>query len=317
MFVNCVTTPQVSLVSSGDKASEFLPVDGTIEGLAGDWQADLPQSWPDRPGNLFRFLWALAKAPITRSGAVEIPDDLPGRRVPKYARQRFHGMPNGYYSARVADGYDKGFELSMLGRVRGARARMTDALCGPAAAEGFAANPVGRALDVGCGSGRLCGELVARGVPEVWGLDPSPYMLRQAQRRSPGARFAQGIAEDTAFPQEYFDAVGACFLFHELPAYIARKALRETRRILRPGGTVCITEPCRIHTRPRSVWSLLRQHGPSAVYFHVLSRAVHEPFVNSWLDIEDHARWLGDEGFELIQSEIRVPFLQLVARKMT
>lgn len=100
------------------------------DSLAENWQVDLPAPWPDRDGNLLRFLWALMKAPITKSGRVEIPDDLPGRTVPKYARQRFHGMPNGYYSERVADGYDKGFELSMLGLMTGGRRRMSYALCG-------------------------------------------------------------------------------------------------------------------------------------------------------------------------------------------
>lgn len=281
---------------------------GVPADFASEWRGELPQTWPDRPGNLLRFLWGLAKAPVTRSGDVELPESLPGRPVPKYARQCFHGMPNGYYSVRVADGYDKGFELSMLGRVKGARSRMGDSMC--------ADGGVQRALDVGCGSARLSSELLARGVPEVWGLDTSPYMLKIAQRRAPGARLVQGIAEETGFPEAYFDTVGACFLYHELPAYIARKALVETHRILRPGGTLCITEPCLIHTRPRSAWSLFREHGLGAVYFHLLSKMVHEPFVNDWLDIEDHAAWLGSHGFELVDAEVRVPFLKLVARRV-
>jgi len=226
-------------------------------------------------------------------------------------------MPNGYYSSRIADGYDRGFEISMLGQVSGARARIADVLCGLSgdASEAEDSGSVRRVLDLGCGSARLSRELVARGVPEVWGLDPSPYMLKFAQSRSPGTRFVQGVAEDTPFPDDTFDAVGACFLFHELPGYVARKALDESYRILRPGGRLCITEPCRVHTRPKSVWSLLRNHGPRAVYFHLLSRAVHEPFVDDWLDIENHAAWLNEQGFELLASDVTVPFLRLSARK--
>ena len=285
-----------------------------VNDLAKDWQVELPPPWPDRPGNLLRFLWALMKAPITKSGHVEIPDELPGQTVPKYARQRFHGMPNGYYSERVADGYDKGFEVSMLGQVRGGRRRMSYAACGSDAERGAEAGdgPVRRALDLGCGSARLSTEFTARGVPEVWGLDASPYMLKIAQRRAPTTRFAQGVAEDTAFPDGYFDAIGACFLFHELPGYIARKTLQEAHRILRPGGLLCITDPCTVHTRPRSRWWLLWKHGPLAVYFSF----VHEPFVADWLDIEDHAQWFAKEGFELVERDVRVPFLQLVARRI-
>jgi ubiquinone/menaquinone biosynthesis C-methylase UbiE len=302
----------------GNAASAIKPVLSVPDPLAEDWQVDLPPPWPDRDGNLLRFLWALMKAPITKSGRVEIPDDLPGRTVPKYARQRFHGMPNGYYSERVADGYDRGFELSMLGQVKGGRRRMSYAVCGADAAKGPGAGvgAVRRALDLGCGSARLSTEFTARGVPEVWGLDASPYMLKIAQRRAPTTRFSQGIAEDTAFPDAYFDAIGACFLFHELPAYIARKALLESYRILRPGGLICITDPCTIHTRPRSLWSLFWKHGPLALYFNFLSKRVHEPFVADWLDIEDHGRWLGEHGFELVEKEVRVPFLKLVARRL-
>jgi demethylmenaquinone methyltransferase/2-methoxy-6-polyprenyl-1,4-benzoquinol methylase len=48
--------------------------------------------------------------------------------------------------------------------------------------------------------------------------------------------YAQRLAEDTRFPDGYFDMVGDCIMFHEVSAEGARKVLKEAHRVLRPGG---------------------------------------------------------------------------------
>src|SRR2546422_371579 len=87
--------------------------------------------------------------------------------------------------------------------------------------------------------------LVAHGIEEVWGLDPSPYLLRCADARVPRARFVQGVAERTGFGDERFDGVACCFLFHELPPRAADQALAELARIARPRARLAIVEPAR------------------------------------------------------------------------
>lgn len=243
-----------------------------------------------------------------KDGAVELPEGLPGPRVPEYALKPFHGLPNGYYSHRVARGYDTGFELSMLGKISGARARILAALL---------ATPgrVERVLDAGCGSGRLAAALSARKVPEVWGLDPSPYLLQIAAARAPEAKFVQGTVEDCPFDDESFDAIGSCFLFHELPADAAERGIRHLHRILRKGGTLVIVDPCRGHVNPPSLLKLALKHGPLAVYFHFLAKGVFEPYLADWHGLDDHAAWLEERGFEIIESRVEIPFEYLVARR--
>src|SRR5690606_39005735 len=103
----------------------------------------LPKTWPDRLG--IRLFLELFKAPFMKDGVVELPEGLPGPRIPEYALKPFHGLPNGYYSHRVAQGYDTGFEVSMLGKISRARARILAALLATP-------GPVERILDAGCGS---------------------------------------------------------------------------------------------------------------------------------------------------------------------
>lgn len=265
----------------------------------------LPPAWPDRARNVLRLAWWFLSAPFGRYRPADLPEDLElSLPVPAYAREAFHGMPNGYYSLDVVEGYDRGFELVMLRRVDAARRRIAGKMTGAR-----------RALDIGCGSGRLAQAMRAAGVPEVWGIDPSPYMLQRATRRVPDARFTQGVIENTTFPDGYFDAAGACFVFHELPGDVAARALDELARILRPGGILCLTDPCREHLAPESRLALWRRHGWQGLYFHVLAQLVYEPFLADWHAIGDPGVWLDRHGFELLDHTVDVPFAALLARK--
>ena len=107
--------------------------------------------------------------------------------------------------------------------------------------------PGQRALDVGCGTGYFA-RLLARVVgPEglVVGVDPSPAMIAYATRkagRASNCRFQVGTAESLDFPADHFDVVVSSLMLHHLPADLRVPALREMRRVLRPGGTLLVAE---------------------------------------------------------------------------
>ncbi len=266
--------------------------------IAVDWgTAELPDAWPDRldlrhPAQILAYV----RGWIGPRRKVELPPDLPGAdRLPAYLRQEFHHLPNGVYSKRHADAYARWFDRLMLGHAGRARARLASELAGCRAA-----------LDVGCGSGGLAAAMEAAGIPEVWGVDPSPYLLQLAALRHPRVRLVQGLGERTGFPSARFDGVGACFLFHELPPHAADASLEEIRRILVPGGRLVIAEPSPVQFRGSDWRALLRRSGRLGLYFFLVAKWMHEPFVDGWHK-RDVDAWLAAHGFRMIADEAGMP----------
>lgn len=97
-----------------------------------------------------------------------------------------------------------------------------------------------RVLDVATGSGYTAAGFAPL-VRAVVGLDVSPGMLAQARAKAPpNARFEEGSAEALPFPDASFDLV-TCRIaphhFASVPAF-----LRESRRVLVPGGRLLIAD---------------------------------------------------------------------------
>lgn len=100
-------------------------------------------------------------------------------------------------------------------------------------------------LDLGCGPGdgaRLIASL--GGVPV--GLDYSEGMVRKA-RGEPQlvGRLLRGDAGHLPFADASFDTVVCTNSFHHYPRHVA--ALREMRRVLKPGGVLGLVDPRKDH----------------------------------------------------------------------
>jgi SAM-dependent methyltransferase len=95
------------------------------------------------------------------------------------------------------------------------------------------AGPSAQLLEVGTGTGRISLPLVARGA-DVVGIDLSERMLRRQRRKDPSARVAQADATRLPFAGARFDGLLTIHVLHLIGHW--RAALREFRRVLRPGG---------------------------------------------------------------------------------
>jgi demethylmenaquinone methyltransferase / 2-methoxy-6-polyprenyl-1,4-benzoquinol methylase len=113
--------------------------------------------------------------------------------------------------------------------------------------------PGDRVLDACCGTGDLA-VAAARAGGTVTGLDFSERMLERARRKAPELEWVRGDLLALPFGEAAFDAATVGFGVRNVEDL--QRALRELRRVLRPGGRLGILEI----TRPR---------GPLAFFYRV------------------------------------------------
>lgn len=99
----------------------------------------------------------------------------------------------------------------------------------------------GRTLDLGTGTGRNL-PLLAAGARAV-AVDPYVWNLRRARRRAPGVPLVRARGEALPFKDGAFDVVLSGLVLCSVDDPPA--ALRELRRVLRPGGALRLLEHVR------------------------------------------------------------------------
>ena len=104
-----------------------------------------------------------------------------------------------------------------------------------------------RVLEIGCGTGNLA-ILANRLNPaaEVVGIDPDPKALararRKAQRSRASLQFDPGFSEELPYPDASFDRVLSAFMLHHVHPDAKLLAIREARRVLKPGGSLHLVD---------------------------------------------------------------------------
>lgn len=148
-------------------------------------------------------------------------------------------------------------------------------------------------LDVGCGPGSITLDLASR-VGQVEGVDASEQAVAVAEAARVDAGvgnvvFRRGDATALPYDDATFDVAYAHQVLQHLVDPVA--ALREMRRVVRPGGIVAVRD----------------------ADYHTMVHAPHEPAIDEWLELyvavarrhggEPHAgrhlsRWVTAAGFE-------------------
>jgi SAM-dependent methyltransferase len=94
-----------------------------------------------------------------------------------------------------------------------------------------------RALDVGCGTGTLTGELARRlGASSVSAVDPSASFVASVRDRYPDVDVQEAKAELLPFPDDSFDVAVAQLVVHFMSDPVA--GLAEMARVTSPDGVV-------------------------------------------------------------------------------
>uniref|UniRef100_A0A0E0M615 Methyltransferase domain-containing protein n=1 Tax=Oryza punctata TaxID=4537 RepID=A0A0E0M615_ORYPU len=139
-------------------------------------------------------------------------------------------------------------------------------------------------LDIGCSVG-VSTRYLAEKFPsaKAVGLDLSPYFLAVAahkeeklSRQNP-IRWVHANGEATGLPSNSFDLVSLAYVCHECPARAITGLVNEAFRLLRPGGTIALTDNSEL----------------SPVLFTLMKST--EPFLDEYymLDLEETMRQAG------------------------
>lgn len=168
----------------------------------------------------------------------------------------------------------------------------------------LALQPGQQLLDLCCGTGDVALEFASEGI-EVHGADFTFPMLPLAQRKGQGQqptlKWTAADAQQLPFRDASFDAVTIAFGIRNVEDPL--RALRECRRVLRPGGQLAVLEFFPIRNR---IWGALFRF-----YFHrvlpLLARIVRAgrtgayrylpESVESFATPERFAAWMRDAGF--------------------
>lgn len=117
-------------------------------------------------------------------------------------------------------------------------------LCGDVAGKDVA--------DIGCGEGRFCRMLAARGARTV-GVDPTVELIAEARRLQPGGIFHAVGGEALPLADASMDLVVSYVALVDIPDF--RAAIREMARVLRPGGRCVVANLNGFNTATTQFWA--------------------------------------------------------------
>lgn len=170
--------------------------------------------------------------------------------------------------------------------------------------------PVEAVLDLGCGVGRHVVWLARLGVP-VQGLDVSETALAACREWLDGeglrARLERGGVDALPFAPEAFDVVVCHGVLDQVRVAVARRALAEVRRVLRPGGLL------HLNVRGRDSYDWGRGEAVEPGTF-LLAEGPEQGLPQHFFEEAELEALLGEHGFRILDWEACVRHLERGSR---
>jgi len=270
---------------NGYGPDDEVPLETAIEMLVNDpiisfrnhsWQRLQMHMWTELQrefhGNYDEYLSEMEAADKSGPGVLELNPGI----EPEYTKHEIHMQPGGYTGDPFAGHiYHYGTNNFYNGRNYQDERQTSLAKAVPLPADG----KVKRILDAGCSCGQQVVALKKRFPDaEVWGVDIGGPMVRYSHMRAVDmdvdVNFRHALAEDTGFPDGYFDIVTSYILHHEVTEDATYKIIQESARVLRPGG---VYYPVDFYTNPN------RRAIDKRAY-----RRIRDWMTHRW----NHERWL-------------------------
>ena len=148
---------------------------------------------------------------------------------------------------------------------------------------------LGPICDLGCGPGQIARYLHRQGVNTL-GVDLSPQMIAEAQRLNPEIPFHQGNMLALPDADNSWGGIAAFYCIIHIPREQIVDALREMKRVLKPGGVLLVTFHIGAEIKHIEEW----WEKPVSLDF-----AYYKP--------DEMENWLKDAGFVLEETLIREP----------
>ena len=148
---------------------------------------------------------------------------------------------------------------------------------------------LGPICDLGCGPGQIARYLHRQGV-DTLGVDLSPRMVAEARRLNPDIHFHQGNMLSLPDADDSWGGIAAFYCILHIPREQIIDALRELKRVLKPGGVLLLTFHIGDEIKHLDEW----WEKPVNLDF-----AFYQP--------EDMEAWLKEAGYILEETLVREP----------
>ena len=148
---------------------------------------------------------------------------------------------------------------------------------------------LGPICDMGCGPGQIARYLHRQGL-DTLGVDLSPRMVAEAQRLNPEIHFHQGDMLCLPDADNSWGGIAAFYCIIHIPREQIVDALREMKRVLKPGGALLVTFHIGAEIKHIDEW----WEKPVNLDFALFQPA-------------EMKSWLKEAGYELEETLVREP----------